>query len=1625
MVSANAQRLPATINTTVSAPYSVYLSDYYQAGSNKLTTNIIFNDYNEPSWDVRLRLTIESTKLKIQTRPDFFPVQPLNITPGVPVMLSGADLAEYFDFNNLNFSGISAAELRQNARLPEGMYSFCFEVLDYRSGKVLSSKSCANAWLILQDPPRIINPLCDTYVEPAVPQNILFQWQQANAISPNTGFGPSYKLHLYEVTDPSTNPRSAIANGKTLKIFESELLNQTNYLYNIASPTLDPGKLYVYQVQAIDPEGKDVFKNQGYSEVCWFYFGYPMGGSIALNEPLNESGFSKKDPVYFKWSAPDKRVPGQPFAYYLKIVKVNDGQEPEQAMLSNTIWYEKKTNPLTATTGFNFLLDRPLDPMTDYAWQVIAVSGQQEVAKSTVFTFRGPGIIEQFNAGMHIVQVSSTESADLTKLSGIGKVRWSKTDTAIIKFENLKIKELTGGRFVLESGEIIHEFPSIDTIALQPQYEKNGKAVFAPERFRLNKDALSLQGKTTWDLPHPAISPDVAQVVSDTSWLNFDKYKLNGRAYLNDKNTFDLLDPYGFKLSLDTVSAYVIQNNTFYFKLYGAISLPEKVKTKEGGLLSLPIHDARQLFYITPHEQALKKINGQVALLKNADIFMLPQHFIIDLSEEESPAKLVADKAWKGVYIDQFKLNYKTTIDKTDQLSLQQELEHEFAIEEGNEIENWVSSKGLDLKLTQQFNASAKASFNEFQSQLYALKLSVINNSISESHLKGGMLIPFIDTVNYFSYTIPLSDYGFKEGYMDQLDETNFTFNKGGGEQEVKILIKRAVFANRNRLDMALDLEWPSMGVELKAVNGFKVWGNNAIGFGQPNGAVALNKQVNAKVSGFPITIDGIGAGSSSGQYSFGISGKVMMAEDVSGNTGPPEANIYTVAANSFASKESNPTINYENATGSSGSSGDGGGTSDVPLPTFDEKAINASSPEIVEQAEKVKNNLASSSGDTSYSSMDIALLPVEQMDSTTAALFQLYNDFNQRQKVYFDSLLLLLSDPITVLINAQADKLNAKITTKINQLTDSLNEKIGDQVGFLVENLRDRSLTMVSAENTVVYEQINGAAARIQTTITKEVQAAIVQSVGENVTVPLTFYIKEELAKNAAVYIKNEMVSVGLDVKAGEGHAEFKGNVGKKLEGLAKVIFDQKIDFKKLLSNLEALGQDAFKNIDTKLILDQLVGEVAVIVAKAAIEAATGDALDNLSESIGISIPMDFSDLGDKIRKGDLKGALALDPVFIKINTKFVSLNGVVKHTPEDPVYGTVWRGNIDFAVKVPKPFSLDGVFINGRKGGNPYWFCQISPGDGEVQAGGALTRRAKPFDSPVNMGPVSMVGASGRVYSHMRDEPGKAIVPDSTMKYGAYLNFVFFDADKKGSTMRLDVAAGIEMQESGDYVVEFDGNMQLVNTKPDVLKIDENAMALGVVSIKYNSAEEHFIGYGAVTIDKPGALCASGSILVDVKPGAWRVALGSREERLTFVPGCAGWSPTGWLDVNQNTAELGLGLQFSVAAGASFKAGVFALGIRVDAGVAFGLVAKAQYSPSFMLLEAGVWVDLWGRVIVDYQAFALKGSVTLVDLYCQGNMLVKFNPKPSTISGNVSGYVKLVGIISCSFDAGFEKVL
>ncbi|WP_250630550.1 hypothetical protein [Rhodoflexus caldus] len=889
--TARAQTFPFRVNPIVQPPYSTLLSDYLSPAGEKLVVNVAFNDFNEPSWEFYLRVSIQSSRMSLRTRPDFRPAAPFTIVPGTPLRLTAADLSQYLDLNNMQISGMSADELRRTDRLPDGLYSFCFEVIDYRSNQVLSRAGCYDAWLMTIDEPTPILPVCGTSVKPIEPQNVQFQWQLTNgtaAIQANT----EYVLRVYEVTDPQADPMLAINNGKAIPIFESEpIAGRTSYNYNISAPPLELAKRYVWTVQATDRDGRNLFKNNGISQVCWFRYGYPEGGRIALQKPDNQHAFGKNDLLKFAWSLPDNLVAGQAVRYKFRAIELLPGQDAASAVAVNPAWFEEETAETPAAgSSWEYILrgQRP-ESGKAYAWHVLAYSGEQEIAKSNALIFNGPPVVEKFLAGKHEVTVISTSNADLSKLSGRGSIKINLAgDSEEFDFKDIKLENIAG-RMVLASGEIVHPL-KWERIELTPALPENGAAYFYPQNLILTKDFLQIEGETKWALPHPVTSGKAAEVLFAKARFGYDDFKLLGSTAAAENNRFELAEPYRFRLNLAVSSRIIInQDNRYELQMDGDLLLPEnKFKAPTDESLSVRFVQAAQLFYLENNltfDRPLAAVPGTLMQL-------LPQKLVVDLSEEKSAGIHADNPAWKGIYLESYRLQIPQKFDGSNQFYFPRAWETD--LQSLPESHAFLTGGGLTLRFQRDFNNELPALFNTFGGNLRGLQLNVEDNVLTKSTLRGFIRIPLLAGDQELNYTADITSQGIQPGHMEEdLTGRYFAFNPDGGDQRVEMQIARAAFADNERLELTLDAEWRSLELTMPGLQHLRLWGDGRIGFGIPNGQVALTNQVKGKLpSGNEIRVTHVMAANLAGQYAFGVRAEIVMMANATGKEGVPTADF-------------------------------------------------------------------------------------------------------------------------------------------------------------------------------------------------------------------------------------------------------------------------------------------------------------------------------------------------------------------------------------------------------------------------------------------------------------------------------------------------------------------------------------------------------------------------------------------------------------------------------------------------------------------------------------------------------------------------------------------------------------
>ncbi|MBU2907069.1 fibronectin type III domain-containing protein [Arenibacter algicola] len=271
---ASAQSFPVQLIPQVTPPPPIYFSQYADASTtnSSLRLQIILNDLEINNREIRLKAYFQGNGISFQSNDVVVGSSPLFLEGGVPLVLTNAELAPYFRFENI--TGISPNVYGQ--AIPEGAYQFCYEVYDVLTGNRLSQKSCAISVVFQNEPPFLISPRNKTLVAENNPQNIVFQWTPRSINVSNV----EYELSLVEIWDTQIDPQAAFLSSPP--VFQTTTTS-TTYVYGPSDPLLLSGKNYAWRIQAKAKQGAEeigLFKNQGYSEI--FSFSYAGACDLPL-----------------------------------------------------------------------------------------------------------------------------------------------------------------------------------------------------------------------------------------------------------------------------------------------------------------------------------------------------------------------------------------------------------------------------------------------------------------------------------------------------------------------------------------------------------------------------------------------------------------------------------------------------------------------------------------------------------------------------------------------------------------------------------------------------------------------------------------------------------------------------------------------------------------------------------------------------------------------------------------------------------------------------------------------------------------------------------------------------------------------------------------------------------------------------------------------------------------------------------------------------------------------------------------------------------------------------------------------------------------------------------------------
>ncbi|MFM9840580.1 MAG: DUF5675 family protein [Cyclobacteriaceae bacterium] len=401
------QVFPVQSTVQLTPPYSLYLSDYAAPGSERLRVTAFLIDATRPELNVRFRLRIEGNGIKIETKPEFLP-PPVTLLGGVPLQLISSDLAAYFDPRNLNFTGITQREVEQRGALPEGLYQFCFEVIEYNRGAKISNTGCATAWLILNDPPIVNLPRDNEKIRIQDPQQVIFQWTPRHRGSPNSAFNAEYDFKLVEVWPSIRNPNDAILTSPP--IFQTTT-SETTLVYGPAETPLEPGRRYAFQLRARAYAGADelsLFKNNGFSQVYTFVYG---DACLAPQNIITSDVGTTRFTVNFD-GAPNQT--GYSLRY--RPIRSSSPSLPERGT-GGEVWYTNTS--LTPTITVN-----SLQPNTRYEYQVNSGCGtftSDYSPLTNITTKDNPGITYSCGIPLNPFNLDPSQLIDVLKVGDIIK----------------------------------------------------------------------------------------------------------------------------------------------------------------------------------------------------------------------------------------------------------------------------------------------------------------------------------------------------------------------------------------------------------------------------------------------------------------------------------------------------------------------------------------------------------------------------------------------------------------------------------------------------------------------------------------------------------------------------------------------------------------------------------------------------------------------------------------------------------------------------------------------------------------------------------------------------------------------------------------------------------------------------------------------------------------------------------------------------------------------------------------------------------------------------------------------------------------------------------------------------
>ena len=266
VTTAMSQQMPITVTPILTPPYTTSLSKMSESGSTSLMVNIYVGDVTITEVPVRLRIKMESHGITITSRKDA-PVTPLFLGGGEARVLIGDDLKQTLQLDNLTFQGYDKTAYIKSGVLPGGLWKITVWLEHLHTGRTLSNKGIATAWMASYPPPVLTAPKQDAIAPTDILLPLTFTWQASKSVGGTASL--LYTFEMWEMRTPGVPAQTIAAYTPPI------ITAQTSGLFHTVIPSayaMEPGMRYCWRVTVSDPSGRASIQEGGHSEVREFQY---------------------------------------------------------------------------------------------------------------------------------------------------------------------------------------------------------------------------------------------------------------------------------------------------------------------------------------------------------------------------------------------------------------------------------------------------------------------------------------------------------------------------------------------------------------------------------------------------------------------------------------------------------------------------------------------------------------------------------------------------------------------------------------------------------------------------------------------------------------------------------------------------------------------------------------------------------------------------------------------------------------------------------------------------------------------------------------------------------------------------------------------------------------------------------------------------------------------------------------------------------------------------------------------------------------------------------------------------------------------------------------------------------